>query len=225
MSKATIISFDLDDTLFDNGPVIIHAFQALYDHLCETYPGFNKHFTFQTFIDYAHETRRAHPEIVDFNILRHIHINQALARAGFVEQNTETAYAVFLDARQQVRLFPDSLPVLEELNKKYTLISISNGNANPERIGLGNYFSASFNPTTIGYAKPDPTMYSRVCEQLKIDPWQILHIGDCLENDYEAALKAGCRAIWFNTRGLEQPSLPQVRQLSELPALVASLEP
>jgi putative hydrolase of the HAD superfamily len=224
MRKPTIISFDLDDTLFDNGPVILHAFQALFDHLCEYYPGFSDHFTPQTFIEFAHETRQAHPDIVDFNVLRHIHINRALVRAGFDEQNTETAYAVFLDARQQVRLFPESVPVLEQLNKKYTLISISNGNANPEHIGLGNYFSASFNPTSIGYAKPDPAMYSKVCEQLGIEPWQILHIGDCLDNDYQAALNAGCRAIWFNAKGRDLDNHPQVRHLSELPAVIESLE-
>lgn len=220
MTQSTIISFDLDDTLFDNGPVIIGAFEALFDYLADTYPGFADHFNYQSFIEYAHETRLAHPEIVDFNVLRHIHINAALARAGFDEQNTEQAYSVFLDARQKVRLFPDSLAILKQLGKKYRLISISNGNANPDRIGLGEVFEASFNPTSIGFAKPDPTMYTRVCETLRIDPAQVLHVGDCLHNDYEAPLAAGCRAIWYNAKKIDSPILYQVTELSDLPRLI-----
>ena len=222
-TSAMYISFDLDDTLFDNGPVIRQAFRALYNYLCDNYSGFDTTFSFHTFLQFAHESRQAHPEIIDFNVLRKIHIKEALAKAGYQEHATESAYQVFLQARQQVELFPESRPMLEEVAKDHQLVSISNGNAQPEHIGLGDIFSASFNPTSIGYAKPNPKMYLAVCDELAISPAQMLHIGDCLDNDYRAAIQAGCKAIWFNTQGSQAVKVPQVQCLSELPAKIANL--
>ena len=41
---------------------------------------------------------------------------------------------------------------------------------------------------------------TRIKGQLGVMPQQILHVGDCINNDYYAAVQAGCRAIWYNTK-------------------------
>ena len=146
-NKPLIISFDLDDTLYDNGPVIVHAFQQLYRHMVETYSGFDKVFDFDGFVQHAHEVHRANPEVFDFSQVRKMHIESALNEASVGSGDINAAYEVFLQARQNVKLFDETIPTLNALQQDYQLISVSNGNAVPERIGLGSFFSASFNPS------------------------------------------------------------------------------
>ena len=223
-ANTPIVSFDLDDTLYDNTPVIRHAFAELYSYLCETYPEVVQ---FQpdldAFIASAYQSRTRYPDEVDFQRVRHLHIKDCLSEAGYHHAATDTAYQVFYDARQVVTLFDDVLPTLQELNTKYTLISISNGNAEPDRIGLGTYFKTHVNPHECGYAKPDPQIYRWTCQQLAIAPEQLLHIGDCLSNDVNAALNAGARAIWFNPKGKPGFDGPQITQISDLPELLSNL--
>ncbi len=211
-----IISFDLDDTLYDNRPVIVRAFRELYAHLVDSYRGFDAIFDRHRFVQLAHEIRKTNPEVFDFSKLRKMHIESALNEASISDGDIDAAYRVFLEARQKVELFAETLPTLRSLKQEYQLISISNGNAAPERIGLGSFFSASFNPTNCGYAKPDPNMYLEVCHRLNITPNQIIHIGDCIDNDYHAAIAAGCQAIWFKNTNRVSDVEPQINNLTEL---------
>lgn len=217
MTSTIIISFDLDDTLYDNTPVITHAFDALYVYLCKTYPGFEKlHTGLDSFIVSAYESRKHYPKEIDFQRIRHLHIADCLKQAGYEDIDTNGAYQVFLDARQAVTLFDDVLPTLRELARRYRLISISNGNAEPERIGLGNLLSDYVNPHDCGYAKPDPRIYHWACERLGISTNQLIHIGDCLTNDVQAAIDAGATAIWFNPDKKPGYDGPQIGQISEI---------
>ena len=212
-----IISFDLDDTLFDNGPVIKHAFVKLYEHMVDQYEGFAEAFDFQSFVQHAHETRLANPTIVDYSLLRKIHIESALTQVGHNTDQTDVAYQVFIDARQEVTLFDETIPMLTALQSHpFRLIAVSNGNADPDRIGLSGFFTDRFNPTSVGYAKPDPRMYTEVCHRLSIAPEQMIHIGDCLNNDVDAAREAGCHSIWFNPNQHSAERTPQVQNLDEL---------
>ena len=214
--KPFIISFDLDDTLYDNGPVIVYAFKALYQHLIETYSGFESFFSFEAFVTHARDIHQAHPRVFDFSLVRKLHIESALQQSNHNNADIEAAYEVFLTARQEVTLFEDTIPVLSALKKNYQLISVSNGNAYPSRIGLTGYFTHSFNPTICGFAKPDPDMYREVCRMIDIEPSQLIHIGDCLQNDYYAAIEAGCNAIWFNNKNATSDIKHQVSNLKEL---------
>lgn len=212
-----IISFDLDDTLFDNGPVIIHAFKKLYEHMVASYAGFADLFDFEQFVNLAHQSRLANPEIVDYSLLRKIHIQKSLDELGVSDTNPEIAYEVFINARQEVVLFDETIAMLDSLKSHpMHLIAISNGNADPDRIGLSGYFSHRYNPTSVGYAKPDPRMYESVCNELDILPSQLIHIGDCLDNDVKAAQEAGCHAIWFNRLNHDGDHALQINNLNEL---------
>ena len=218
-----IISFDLDDTLYDNTPVRIHAFKQRYDYMVATYDGFANHFDYSGFVEHAHLVHKANPQVFDFSLVRKMHIESALAEANIVPVNTAEAYQVFLDARQTVELFAETLPTLTSLRQNYELISVSNGNAYPDRIGLEGIFSHSFNPSNCGHAKPDPEMYRTVCEKMDIKPSQLIHIGNCQRNDYEAAIAAGCHAIWFNHDNKPSDNTHQISRLDELPARIPQL--
>lgn len=220
MKQLKFLSFDLDDTLYDNGPVIRQAFQDLYDYLVSQYPEIGSLFSLKQFIRRAHEIRAQHPHEFDYTILRHIHIGNVLTEAGYPDADTTAAYEVFIDSRQQVVLYDQTVEVLEMVAKQFPLIAITNGNALPERIGIGDYIQQTFNPGNCGFAKPDPRIYQHVCQQLAIRPEQLLHIGDCLDNDFNAAHQAGCQAIWLNHKQHARSIQPQVKELSELIPLI-----
>lgn len=221
--KPYIISFDLDDTLYDNGPVIIYAFKKLYAYMVKTYDGFDDYFDFKDFVDHAHQVHKANPHVFDFSLVRKMHIESTLDLAEIARGDINQAYQVFLDARQEVDLFAETLPTLTSLQKSYQLISISNGNAFPDRIGLRGYFSDCFNPTNCGHAKPDPDMYRKVCKVMNIMPSQLIHIGDCVINDYETAIEAGCHAIWFNRNNKPLDIKHQINRLDDLVTLIPTL--
>ena len=195
------LSFDLDDTLYDNIPVIKNAFFALYSYLIAPYPGIIDKYSFDAFINSAKALQKEHPFNADLNHLRRLHIQQVLARSGYrLNENSdliEQAFLVFWRARQQVTLYPDTLRVLEILSAKLPLIAISNGNACIKSIGLDRLFSFSINATATGKPKPDSSMFLVACEKLAIQPEQLIHIGDDLINDIGGAHNAGCRSIWI----------------------------
>jgi len=72
----------------------------------------------------------------------------------------------------------------------------------------------------VGWRKPARQFYNSVCDALDSSPGHILHIGDDLANDYEAALAAGLRAVLFKPRGIDSSSMACISELSELPGLI-----
>jgi len=196
------LSFDLDDTLYDNEPVIRNAFQKLYDYLVECYPNISQHYHFDTFLDAAITLKEEHPLIFDLGILRRLHIEKVMQRSGYQTGDLEQAFDIFWQARQQVELFPGVHKILAELSARLPMVAISNGNACIKTIGIERYFQWAINTSDTGKPKPDSSMFLLACEKLAIQPEQLLHIGDNLEKDINGAFKAGCPSIWFNHRQL-----------------------
>ncbi|MFH0972098.1 MAG: HAD family hydrolase [Candidatus Micrarchaeota archaeon] len=103
-----------------------------------------------------------------------------------------------------IRLYPDTIPALEKLRKKYRLIVISN--ATREFIDfklrvehLEKYFDAVFSTTTdFKCIKGDSKGYLEVCRKMKIKPSDLIHIGDDYEFDYIAARKVGIEAYFLD---------------------------
>jgi len=195
------ISFDLDDTLYDNRPVIMNAFKILYDHLCEQHPQLKHCYNFTTFLDSASEIRTAHPHEFDLKRLRKLHIQAILTKVSIElsidDSFIEMAFEQFWQARQNVCLFDETIAVLEKLSSQYPLVSISNGNVDPRAIGIDEYFSFHINASSSGKPKPDVEMFNLACSKLKIKSSELLHVGDSLTMDIKGANLAGCRSVLF----------------------------
>ncbi len=52
-----------------------------------------------------------------------------------------------------------------------------------------------FVSSRVGWRKPRPEFFARICEQLGLEPAEMLLVGDDLENDYHAAQAAGWQAM------------------------------
>lgn len=141
--------------------------------------------------------------------------------AGYEESVAELAYEVWFGARHEVTAFEDARPALGRLRGCYALATLSNGNADLERIGLADLFAVSLNARAIGAAKPQPRTFASVAEALGCGPGQILYVGDDPRVDVVGAREAGLRTAWMNRPGREWPAdLPpadlEVRACAEL---------
>jgi FMN phosphatase YigB (HAD superfamily) len=131
------ITFDLDDTLWDIWPVVERAEQLLHDWLAARYPRMAAQFTPLELRDLSAEVIAARPNMAhDRTWLRKAALNLAARRVGYREFDVDSAFEVFFIARNAVEPFADVRPTLERLARRYTLASLSNGNADLRLIGL-----------------------------------------------------------------------------------------
>lgn len=79
------------------------------------------------------------------------------------------------------------------------------------REGILDYFNAMIFSDEIGYGKPDARIFLTAAERLGLEPSDILHVGDNIENDVRGAQSAGMKTLLFDYEvpsGFnEQPSL------------------
>jgi HAD superfamily hydrolase (TIGR01549 family) len=198
--KAVI--FDLDDTLWPIGPVIIHAETVLHAWLSAHAPRVAEQFDIAALRQRREVLIKADPRYrIDLWALRHAVLSEAFAHSGedsAAGAKIDAAMTVFSQARSQVTLYDDVLPTLQHLKSRVMLGSISNGFADLVMIGLANYFHTSIAAHQFGRAKPDAAIFHAACDALKVSPAQTVYVGDDLVLDVEGAQNAGLRAVWIN---------------------------
>jgi FMN hydrolase / 5-amino-6-(5-phospho-D-ribitylamino)uracil phosphatase len=200
IARIKAISLDLDDTLWPVLPTIERAEKVLHEWLAEHAPMaaalFSSPQALREIRDYMKANR---PELKhDLSAVRRESIRLALYRAGENPLLAEQAFDVFFAERQRVTLFEDARPALEFLAARFPLVSVSNGNADLQRIGLGEFFRASICAREFGVGKPDPRIFHAAAGALDVAVEDVLHIGDDTTLDMLGALNAGMQAAWIN---------------------------
>lgn len=197
-----LVTFDLDDTLWDVasvmhgaeaelrdwlalnaaqlGPVPIEHLWAIRKRVMADDPGLRHRMS---------ELRR--------RILLH-----ALLDAGYPASEAralaEEAFQIFLSARHKVTFFPDVQPTLERLANRYILGVLTNGNADVRRLGLADYFQFALCAEELGVGKPDPHPFEQALARAGVPAEQALHVGDHPGDDILGARRAGLHAVWYN---------------------------
>jgi FMN hydrolase / 5-amino-6-(5-phospho-D-ribitylamino)uracil phosphatase len=225
ITKIKAISLDLDDTLWPIWPAIERAERVLHNWLVENTPMaaalFSSPLALREIRNYMAVSR---PDLKnDLSSVRRESIRLALYRAGENPLLAESAFDVFFAERQRVTLFEDAKPTLEFLSARFPLVSVSNGNADLERVGLASFFQASISAREFGVGKPDPRIFHAAAGALDLTPNDVLHVGDDATLDALGALNAGMQAAWVNRAANQWPHelQPQVTlaNLTELCAL------
>ena len=101
----------------------------------------------------------------------------------------------------QIKIFSDVIPVLKELKKDFTLISITampREFLEPKIKKFKKYFQYTFSALSDFKELKNSEIYLKICQILKVNPEQVLHTGDHWEFDYLAAQKAGMNAIYLD---------------------------
>jgi FMN hydrolase / 5-amino-6-(5-phospho-D-ribitylamino)uracil phosphatase len=224
-----LITFDLDDTLWETAPAIVSAEAMLRDWLAEHAPKLGP-----VPVEHLFEIRsrlvEADPGLKHrISALRRRVLFHALEDAGYghaqAKELADRGFEVFLHGRHQLDIFPEVVPTLEVLTKKYTLGVITNGNADVRRLGLADYFAFALCAEDLGIGKPDPAPFLEALKRGKADARHAVHIGDHPGDDIAGAQQAGMRAIWYNPGGKawEADKLPdaQINNLTQLPEVLA----
>src|SRR5690349_17284019 len=150
------ITLDLDDTLWPIEPVIISAEAELDEWLRSNCPEVAEAWPIEAMRELRTRVFAENPHLShDFGALRKLSIAQAFAGFDRGDDWVERAYEIYFDARNRVELYPDARPALESLSARWPIASISNGNADLHRIGLGEFFVAMVSSRICGHAKPD----------------------------------------------------------------------
>ena len=225
-----LLTFDLDNTLWEIDPVIIEAEKAMRSWIAEHVPEAVAHLEMDQLKETYKHVLQQHPEVTHHptnfrkKLLYQVFSNASLAHDR-AHAMSEQAFAVFYRGRNQITLFHQAEGILETLSAQYPLIALTNGNANLGMIGIEHWFKGHFSSETEGQPKPHKAMFERALTVMGISASQAIHIGDHPQEDVEAARALGYHTIWFNENkkqdsGLCQPSV-EIHSLDELVDAVA----
>ncbi len=248
LTEIKAISFDLDDTLYNNRPVMlaiekkmVHYFNEKFvvllpKLLSEPKPIFNRRFwapyrqqAIKVIPELSHDVVRVRYETYRLGLLAHnISSDEA-------EKEAQAALDYFISLRSDFSVPKVSHELLASLSKVFPLVAISNGNVDTKALGIEHYFQHIYHAGfQVGGGnhegeyllrqKPAADMFTLVCQQLAISAEQLLHVGDCGLADIHGALNAGCQTAWLPQYGvgkqLQQIPHIELAQVSDLSQLL-----
>ena len=194
-----LLTFDLDDTLWPCKPVIMAAENTLYRWMQQRVPEITELHDNETIFHKRREFMRQRPDLVhDVSRLRIESLKALSEEVGIGRDWIDEAFDVFFQARQQVELFSDVEPVLDELSAEYTLVAVSDGNADIALTGIDRWFEFAVSAAQVGYQKPHPLVFETAMSKAGASSDETVHIGDDQHKDIFGACEAGIRAVWIN---------------------------
>ena len=201
-SHIRLLTIDLDDTLWPCLPTIMHAENTSYQWLQQRRPEITQRYSMDELRERRRRLMQQRPELFnDLSEARREHFRELADELGYDHDWIDEAFQVFLQARQKVDFFDDTLPVLARLKQSFKLVALTNGNAHIHKVGLGDYFDGQISAADVAAAKPDPAMFLEAMQRMKVHPEQTLHVGDHAVHDILGARNAGIASVWVNRQG------------------------
>ena len=208
-----LITFDLDNTLWDVETVIVRAEREMQNWIQIRVPQYTQMASNKLISNKLREkilkgnsaTRH------DVSLFRISYLTEMFQecriKSSEAKHLAEDAFAVFMEWRNKVHFFEGALDTLKALSANYELAALTNGNAEISRMGLDTYFSFAINAADVGASKPAPDMFMRALAISGASPNQTIHIGDNRIDDIEGANKVGLYTIWVNLKNREKDSV------------------
>ena len=225
-----LVTFDLDDTLWDNYPVILKAERMTFERLCEHWPDVKQYFDFKSVITFRRQLMEQRSDLKKrVTALRQYSLSQLLVSIGCPESRAdEIADAImeeFMHWRHEVDYFPGTEAALAQLSRHYKIGAVTNGNVDIKRLPVGRYFDFGIRAEEYNSEKPEPTLFLKALEMSGVEPKQTLHVGDCLNADVSGARALGIHTAWFNPgdKVLPDDQYPDFT-IRSLPELLGVLE-
>ena len=228
-----VITFDLDNTLWDVEPALVKAEQAQFRWLQEHYPRLTQRFSKREIRVHRMKFWKANPELAhQISELRIQSTRELLLISGYSETEAgaaaEQAFATFLSVRHQVEPFQEVVEVLEQLAGNYTLGALTNGNADVFKLEIGDCFDFAYTAEQLNASKPLPDMFHAALERTGVREQELLHVGDNPQHDVGGAHAAGVYSVWLNPGGgawtAGEPAHAEIRNLRQLPGAIIKIE-
>lgn len=230
--RVRVITFDLDNTLWDVEPALLRAEEAQQNWLRQYRPGAVEGMDHDTLFEFKKSVWRRHPELAhNVSRMRMQVLQELQIRAGYSESEATSgarhAFEIFLAERHKVELYEEALDVLQQLAADYTLGALTNGNADIYKTDAAEYFDFAFLAEHVGSAKPHRDMFQAAIDRAGVAAAHIAHVGDDPDHDVRGAREAGMRTVWMNPRGREWPgghmADSEIATLRDLPAAIDNL--
>jgi len=204
-----IISFDVDGTLIDLEYNDLIWFKEIPELVAK-----KKKISFEKSLKFVHEE---YTKLGEHN-LNWYDINYWISHFSLEISPNK----IFEKYESQVQIYPEVIPLLEELKKNFMLIVITAMPREfliPKMKKLGKYFKFSFSALSDFKELKNSEIYSKISKALNVPPEQILHIGDHWEFDYLAARKAGMNAIYLDRSNTKKGNFV-VNNLTEIKRVI-----
>ena len=113
-------------------------------------------------------------------------------------------------SRYRLQLYHGVEDTIKQLLPKYHLAIISDGQtayAVPElnAVGLFGYFDPVIVSGDFGYRKPDKRLFESALTAMKMEPSEVVFVGNDMYNDVHGAQKLGMKTVFFRSnQGLQQ---------------------
>ncbi|WP_129955203.1 MULTISPECIES: 5-amino-6-(5-phospho-D-ribitylamino)uracil phosphatase YigB [unclassified Rahnella] len=232
LKRIEAITFDLDDTLYDNYDVIrrtdaetLKFMQGYHPALADIAPDAVRLMRAELL---AQDAEIYH----DVTEWRRQAVLLAMTRAGLshseAEQGTKATMETFAKWRSRIYVPQENHDALAALAERWPLVAITNGNADPTAFGLSQYFQFTLRAGDHGRAKPYADMYKKTSMKLDIPLENILHVGDDLTTDVAGSVRCGMQSCWINLREGDLMHIKDARllphiEISQLASLTALL--
>lgn len=205
-SKIKLLSFDLDNTLYDNRPVIKLAELKSKAYLSQEFKRQSVTFDFDHFLSIRNDLMNIksknqsnlNHKLENLTYLRQLVLEKFCEPLENSKQICQKALDIFLKYRSQVEVPDEIIQLLEYLKKRFVVISLTNGNCDPYQTAMGDYFEKHYAPHHGFRAKPHKQMLEIVKQDFSMESDHILHIGDQPETDGKAAENANCGFFYFS---------------------------
>ncbi|MEO8809964.1 MAG: HAD family hydrolase [Rhodanobacter sp.] len=222
------LTLDLDDTLWPVLPALERADQAVDAWLRQHHPAVARAWPITAMRELRARIAAERIDLAhDFTTQRQLTLHHVFDASGIAEAPVDALWEVYFAARNQVELYPDSLPALERIAARWPLASVTNGNADLERIGIRRHFAHHLCARDHGAAKPEPGIFLAAAALLGVPPAEVLHVGDDPAMDVCGARDAGLGTAWINRARQRWPSNmgpPPELDLPDMAALADWLE-
>jgi putative hydrolase of the HAD superfamily len=236
LANIKAISFDLDDTLYSNRPVMVAIEKKMISYFASLAALSKAALNQYSALDYRFWNIFRQQAVLKQPDLAHdvVRIRLVTYRLGFMalglsesaaEQEAQTALDYFVALRSDFIVPEASKALLAGLSEQYPLVAISNGNVDTKVLGIDHYFQHIYHAGwqtdgTLLRQKPTSDMFDLACQKLSIKSSQLLHVGDCGRADIQGALQAGCQAAWLSCYDVGKPitALPHI-ELSKITQL------
>ena len=128
-----------------------------------------------------------------------------------------------------VRMFDDVIPALTELKKSHKLMLVTNASREFIEVklmanGLDKYFDKVFSATSdFARGKRATNVFKRILQLIHAEPGEVVHVGDSREFDYEKPRSIGIKAILIDRKGKEKGE-DVIHSLPELIKIIRKMD-
>ena len=194
-----VLTLDLDDTLYDNGPVIDYAEDYIKTRSGVEYLDGNR-LSNEVYSSVRQEMLSVCPELeYDVSMLRYFIFKELLLRAGKSSDDSgaiaEDLMHDFIKVRSRINVPRETLDVLYRLKQRYPLIGLTNGNSSPKLARYEDCFDEVILAAVNMPSKPNPAMFLYAAMYVGVDISEVCHIGDNENTDVLGAIKAGAMSV------------------------------